>query len=169
MSSTGCCCHSYCASLALRACFYSCVLLLPGKDTTREGRCNGFSGRFEGIKVGGKCNKHKGGKGPKHGDKDGGRPHRPDGAEPRDFDPEAAHSDLPGARRSLSEHHDHHDKHHGDKHDGDKHFGKGKGKGRHHDEDSEHRSHHKNLKDADMTFEDLEGAFHYVSCQESAG
>ena len=150
----------------LRACCHSCALFLVGKETTREGRCNGFSGRFEGIKIGGKCNKHKGGKGPKHGDKDADRPHRPDGAEPKDFNPEDAHFNLPGTRRSLAEHHDHHDKHHGDKHHGEKHFGKGKGK--HHDKDSEHGSHHKNLKDADMTFEDLEGTFDFVSCEELA-
>ena len=119
-----------------------------------ESRCNGLSGRFMSVKVGGKCTKHHSKDG-KHKDMEGHvKRDVPDADEPHTMD---AHSDLPGARRSLTGHHDKHDK--------KKHADKGK-KGdkeanhddKHADMDSKHRKgQKKHLGDADFTFGDLEG------------
>ncbi len=96
-----------------------------------------------GLKVGGKCDKHKNKSG-KHGHKDADKLPKDDMPHPMEPRPEEPRPDMPGARRSLSGHHDKHDKQkhgdgHHDKHDKkahQKHWGKG---------------------NADMTFDDAEG------------
>jgi len=126
-------------------------LLCVGENSVKEGRCNGLSGRFMGVKVRGKCDKH----GDKHGDKHADRQPRPDMTHTDEVLPQEDRPDMPGARRSLAGHHD--KKKHG-------------GKGRHHDAgdseleaDRHHGKHgdkkaHQKLWDsADMTFEDVEG------------
>ena len=112
-----------------------------GEKAVKEGRCEGLSGRFMAVKVGGKCDKHG-----KHGDKDADKhsKHTDKDAEQQPQDdfhpdgplPEEPRPDMPGARRSLAGHHD--KKHHGGKH-------------------GDHKGHHEHLDVADMTFEDVQG------------
>lgn len=129
--------------------------LLAGEDTVREGRCNGLSGRFVGVKVGPKCHKH----GDKHG-KHADRQPRPDMPHPDEPLPEEGRPDMPGARRSLAGHHDKHDKKkHGGKgkhHDADAVEGQHKDD-KHHGKHGDKKAHQKLWDNADMTFEDFEG------------
>ena len=123
-----------------------------GENSVKEGRCNGLSGRFMGVKVGGKCDKHGDKHSDEHGDKRADRTHTD---EPL---PEEDRPDMPGARRSLAGHHDKHDK--------KKHSGKGKHHGagdsemesdKHHGKHGDKKAHQKLWDSADMTFEDVEG------------
>lgn len=126
-------------------------MALEGEDSVKEGRCNGLSGRFMGVKVGGKCDKHGDKHSDEHGDKRADRTHTD---EPL---PEEDRPDMPGARRSLAGHHDKHDK--------KKHSGKGKHHGagdsemesdKHHGKHGDKKAHQKLWDSADMTFEDVE-------------
>ncbi len=132
--------------------------MCTGENSVKEGRCNGLSGRFMGVKVGGKCDKHGDKHSDEHGDKHADRQPRPDMTHTDELLPEEDRPDMPGARRSLAGHHDKHDK--------KKHGGKSKHHDaadseleadRHHGKHGDKKAHQKLWDSADMTFEDVEG------------
>ena len=132
--------------------------MCAGDNSVKEGRCNGLSGRFMGVKVGGKCDKHGDKHNNEHGDKHADRQPRPDMAHTDEPMPKEDRPDMPGARRSLAGHHD--------KHDNKKHGGKGKHhdaagseleSDKHHGKHGDKKAHQKLWDSADMTFEDVEG------------
>ena len=132
--------------------------MCAGDNSVKEGRCNGLSGRFMGVKVGGKCDKHGDKHNNDHGDKHADRQPRPDMAHTDEPMPKEDRPDMRGARRSLAGHHD--------KHDNKKHGGKGKHhdaagseleSDKHHGKHGDKKAHQKLWDSADMTFEDVEG------------
>jgi len=132
--------------------------LCAGENSVKEGRCNGLSGRFMGVKVGGKCDKHGDKHNKEHGDKHADRQPRPDMAHTDEPMPKEDRPDMRGARRSLAGHHD--------KHDNKKHGGKGKHhdaagseleSDKHHGKHGDKKAHQKLWDSADMAFEDFEG------------